>query len=610
MLRTRFTMRSTPQLAALLLSLGLAATSTLSAQQMIGPVTLEAGGLPIQVRPTLTMERLQNGSVRVTLSSFNAIPDRNTGILVNGKRYTALSFNTALAQYFNAVRVTGLSATIEFSGVGGCSRATDAEWSEGESVTLIGCGTAPGTPKLERYTISRLSTDGVGALQQRVRELIAEEQRAVAQRAQQAREDSIARARQASQGTQSAPSGSTASGATGAAGTGGATAASPSTPTSATPNATTTPSTSGSTTASAPATARTPAPQTTTAEDYRQSVAEREAAIDAAGAGLEAAATGFLGALAENRRIDEARRQREYAAAVARDKALSEYIARMRVQYNNSPPAPRCTTADRRVLRFGESTNGALNISDCRDAEGRALDEYVVRVPERTLLEFTLSATGTYADGVLETPDGRVVRAGQKVMVEPGDYRVAVRTRYAGERGTYSVKAATTLRSQFSSARVVITGSMDAGQTTVNALEPETGVALAFSAYARVWKGLMLGGTGAGTFYSTAGTNATEFDLGARWYLGNDFWLFRPFVGAGYGRVSYTDADVDEFTGTGPVAHAGIVHSLASLGHGAGIEYSVQYTAPTTLEYNGQPLDFSNVRFRIGLTAAFPKVWY
>lgn len=557
----RFARHTAPVLA-----LGLAATSSLSAQQMIGPVTIETGGLPIQVRPTLNIERLATGNVRVTLSSFNAIPDRNTGILVNGRRYNALSFNTALAPYFNAIRVTGISAAIEFSGVQGCTRASDSEWSDGESLTLTGCGSAPGEPRLERYIISRLSTEGLSALQQRVRELIAEEQ---------AKAKQTASAPATTAPTTTAPAATAKTGAVSAA-AGAASAGSAATASA--PTATRAPSTS---TTTSTATAEQRAAQERELERQRQLEASRRemARLQAEQARLAdemaGATLAVAGSVMELSRQFAANRERKAraearAAAEAAERARLAELAYQRTiaeRFASVPEWRTCRESDIVRLDATQTVERATSLSmqSCRNTDGKALA--IIDVVPATDGRWTRIETYGMARGFvsahapIEASDAerfsKQRRGGLIHNLPPGSptHRVLLTTEFQGEVVPYRVAVVPLTRSTVSASRWMVNLAFGSASEQRGGSDELSSAVFAAQVGYR-----LLGGLFAVSELGMGVEATNEFFLGARYVAGRDSWAVRPFV-----QYDFLGADDGDLAATSTGYSAG-VHWIPTLG--------------------------------------------
>ncbi len=137
-------------------------------------------GVRFQFDPQTSIVRVGKGDAlfgsdnfRVTLHSYNvAISDY---ISYQGATYNYTDFNGQLESYFNAIRVSSISATARVRGLDDCSIYSLAVWKEGEGITYF-CKPSKGENLyIDGFSISSISASGISALQQKIRELLKEE---------------------------------------------------------------------------------------------------------------------------------------------------------------------------------------------------------------------------------------------------------------------------------------------------------------------------------------------------------------------------------------------------------------------------------------------------
>lgn len=397
--------------------------------QAADEVAVVRDGVRFLVRPSITITTTPGGVVQVQLGQINARVDESAGIVVDGVAESYTAFNRGLVAGFNALRVTSLSLGVTFDGVEGCSgRVSYATWREGGRETL-GCN-AGSEARLTGFTVNGLSTSGLLELQAEVRRLRRAAQREDDARAQQERDESLARARRDEAARPSGQSSRASGAATENGPTGDPAATRRSTPEDARRQA---------------EAARRRQEAEAQAEEARRAAAAMEqqrrelnASLDQAATQLAGVVVNVLDDMARNRRLEEARRQRE---ALAREARVAAYRAAALTRYANAPEAPLCAgiaVADVPRVEFGTPISGELSMASCRTDDGRNAAVHRVRVPARywVAVEWSGDVTGTVQ---VVGADGQRVNTGADFWIEPGEYTVQLLTAIPGEVGRYTI---------------------------------------------------------------------------------------------------------------------------------------------------------------------------
>lgn len=597
------------------LGISVAVTGDLRAQ-FTNEVAVVRDGVRFLVRPSVTIATTPAGVVQVTLTQINARVDEGYGVVVDGVRETYTAYTRGLVSSFSAIRVTSLSLGITFDGVQGCTgRVGLGVWREGETMTAS-CNSGS-TARLTGFSVNGLTTSGVLELQSEVRRRRALARQDSLAKLQQARQDSIARARAEAERLAAQR----------------AAAARPSSQQPAQQAA----QPMSTQAAGEPASAA--AREQTAREQAAREQAEREAA--AAQRALEAlreqnaasqqrleenveafgnSVAQVASLIAENNRRKKAREAEEaarnaaaYQARVARERAAN--LAQSLARFAEHPVGRACTAADLRPLQLGARVQDSLSlVSSCRTDGQLLVQRYQLRVDAPQTLLVQIERSGLYSglpwalfrDGQRVTTT--TVNPGNTIRVTPGVYDFIFQTAARGEVGTVAVTAARWQRSKAYQARFHAAAAYDAGNSTVGDAA-QFGGNLALRGGVRLVGGLAAIGEysmalGGGPLYDGSQEGSVLMHFGARLGVGSRWQALRPYAQWTTGSVQGVDGPED-FKGNSSRLSAGVEWFFVSGGGNTALEFGfVSETGKITTRL-GETLKRERAGLIFGVNAYF-----